>query len=354
VIHHAQVMPQFESPRTFRPSSCGIALGLTMFSLGLAKKVLLADSFADYATPAYAAADAGDPLTAIAAWTGMLAYALQLYFDFSGYSDMACGLSLMFGVRLPVNFHSPYKAWNIIEFWRRWHMTLSQFLRDYLYVSLGGNRRGPLRRSLHLLVTMLLGGLWHGASWNFVVWGGAHGIFLLVNHAWLAVRRALGWPPAARSTGPGRWFGTAITFIAVVIAWVPFRTVDLPSAARMLSAAFDFSGLPSASELFSRLVDWPGPALARWLVGLPPTMNDIQSAGGLPLIAAGVAIVMMAPNVAQIAGRSAAWSEPGRVPARAARLRWRPRRGWMVATGFLMGLALLNLSRVSPFLYFQF
>ena len=119
-----------------------------------------------------------------AAWQGALAYTLQLYFDFSGYTDMAIGLARMFGVKLPVNFNSPYKAPRIIDFWRRWHMTLSRFLRDYLYIPLGGNRKGPARRYLNLMLTMLLGGLWHGAGWTYVVWGGLHGLYLLVNHAW--------------------------------------------------------------------------------------------------------------------------------------------------------------------------
>jgi D-alanyl-lipoteichoic acid acyltransferase DltB (MBOAT superfamily) len=128
-------------------------------------------------------------LTLFEAWGGALAYTFQLYFDFSGYSDMAIGLSRLFGIRLPLNFDSPYKATNIIDFWRRWHMTLSRFLRDYLYLPLGGNRKGKVRRYANLMVTMLLGGLWHGAGWTFVIWGGLHGFYLIVNHAWHAFLR---------------------------------------------------------------------------------------------------------------------------------------------------------------------
>ena len=144
------------------------------------------------------------PLATSAAWLGVTAYTLQIYFDFSGYSDMAVGLSLLIGVRLPYNFNSPYQAWNITEFWRRWHMTLSRFLRDYLYVPLGGNRHGRARRYVNLMLTMLLGGLWHGASWTFVIWGGLHGAYLVVNHGWQWLREKLGWQRAASGVGRDR------------------------------------------------------------------------------------------------------------------------------------------------------
>jgi len=153
-----------------------------MFVLGLAKKVLLADNLVAYVQPVFDG-PVGHMITVLDRWGATLAYALELYFDFSGYSDMAIGLSLMFNAKLPANFNSPYKAVNIIDFWRRWHMTLSRFLRDYLYFPLGGNRKGPARRYINLLTTMLHGGLWHGAGWTFVVWGGLHGIYLVVNHA---------------------------------------------------------------------------------------------------------------------------------------------------------------------------
>ena len=139
----------------------------------------------------FSAAASGEHPALLQSWGGALAYTLQLYFDFSGYSDMAVGLSRMFGVKLPLNFDSPYKATNIIEFWRRWHMTLSRFLRDYLYIPLGGNRKGQVRRYASIMITMLLGGLWHGAAWNFVLWGGLHGLYLMINHAWRRFRDPL-------------------------------------------------------------------------------------------------------------------------------------------------------------------
>ena len=166
VLHHAEMMPQFRDNRPLLDED--LAKGLTIFVLGLGKKVLVADNLAGLANPLFAST--ATPQMADA-WIGTLAYSMQLYFDFSGYSDMAIGLSLLFGVRLPENFNSPYQAANIAEFWRRWHMTLSRFLRDYLYIPLGGNRHGPWQRRRNLLLTMVLGGAWHGAGWNFMAWG---------------------------------------------------------------------------------------------------------------------------------------------------------------------------------------
>ncbi len=173
ILHHKEMMPQFAKPGSYQINWANIAVGLTIFICGLAKKVLIADHLNEFATPIFNAVGAGGHPMLFEAWVGALAYTLQLYFDFSGYSDMAIGLSLMFNVRLPMNFNSPYKATTIIEFWRRWHMTLSRFLRDYLYIPLGGNRKGKIYRYRNLIITMLLGGLWHGAGWTFLIWGAA-------------------------------------------------------------------------------------------------------------------------------------------------------------------------------------
>src|SRR5258705_1662292 len=179
VLHHQQLMPQFERQQTYRPNFTNLADGILLFACGLIKKTLLADPFGVYADAIFGAAAKPDPLTSYEAWAGALAYTLQIYFDFSGYSDMALGISKLFNVNIPINFYSPYKATSIIEFCRRWHISLSDFLPDYLYIPLGGNRNASARRYLNLMATMLLGGLWHGASWNFVVWGGLHGLYLL-------------------------------------------------------------------------------------------------------------------------------------------------------------------------------
>ena len=219
IVHHAEIMPQLRSAM-WRDFSADFAVGSSIFIIGLFKKVVIADTFAVYADAGYAAVKAGHPLDGASAWITVLSYGFQLYYDFSGYSDMAVGLGRMFGIRLPINFYSPYQATSIIDFWRRWHMSLSRFLRDYLYFPLGGGRRGPVRRYVNLMIVMLLGGLWHGANWTFVVWGGAHGLMLIVNHAWNAL-------PLSRhpvmATLPARALAIAVTFLLVMLAWVPFR-----------------------------------------------------------------------------------------------------------------------------------
>jgi D-alanyl-lipoteichoic acid acyltransferase DltB (MBOAT superfamily) len=246
VLHHKDMMPQFAHASTYRINWDNVATGLLLITLGLCKKVLLADALAPYATAIFDGAQhgiaAGIQPTIYEAWSGALAYTLQIYFDFSGYTDMALGIALMFNIRLPINFNSPYKATSIIDFWRRWHITLSSFLRDYLYIPLGGNRHGKLRRYGNLLTTMLLGGLWHGAGWTFVLWGALHGVYLTINHLWreLVSDRYLRWVPG--------WLGTfvsgGITFIAVVAAWVVFRADNMPQAMVMLNAMFGIAARP--------------------------------------------------------------------------------------------------------------
>src|SRR5467141_4934238 len=222
LVHHAEMIPQFKRGRTGR-SSVLAARGLAIFAAGLFKKVVIADNLAQFVSPVFAHLDAGGGITTSWAWLATLAYSLQIYFDFSGYSDMAIGLALLFGIRLPVNFRSPYRAISIIEFWRRWHITLSRFLRDYLYIPLGGNRLGSRRRYVNLLVTMLLGGLWHGAAWTFVIWGAVHGCGLVVNHAWNKIADAY----RLRLPNP---IARALTLFFVTLAWVPFRADNLSAA----------------------------------------------------------------------------------------------------------------------------
>lgn len=229
VLHHSQMMPQFRDPETYRIRSRNLAIGFALIAVGFGKKLLIADPISNYSDPVFAAAASGQALDAVVAWTGALGYTMQIYFDFSGYCDMAVGLSMLFGIKLPINFNSPYKAQNIIEFWRRWHMTLSQFLRDYLYIALGGNRYGEWRRLTNLMLTMLLGGLWHGANWTFVVWGGLHGVLLCVNHLYqktpanLKIGRLV--PPVIH-----RPIGVLSTFLLVVMAWVIFRADSVNTA----------------------------------------------------------------------------------------------------------------------------
>ncbi len=320
IVHHSEVMPQFAQRKL--PAAADTAQGLMLFVIGLSKKVLLADTIAAWASPVFDTAGLSHLPSFAEAWTATLAYALQLYFDFSGYSDMAIGLALLFGVRLPLNFNSPYKADNIVEFWRRWHMTLSRFLRDYLYIPLGGNRHGRLRRYANLMLTMMLGGLWHGAAWTFVIWGALHGIYLAINHGWSALRTRLGF--AGRSHPLTRGLARVTTFAAVLVAWVFFRAPDLPAAVAILRAMAGQGG--SAS-----------PAL------------DVASA--LPWLAALLAVVWFAPNSAEFVGYA---FEGNRPSLAVAPLRWTPSWRWATACGLLLGLCFMSMTRVSEFLYFQF
>jgi len=319
------MMPQFAGTAMHTRNPRLLDAGLAVFAFGLAKKTLLADTIAPYADAVFAAASGGTPLTLPEAWGGALAYTFQLYFDFSGYSDMAVGLSLMFGVRLPVNFLSPYKSASMIDFWRHWHMTLSRFLRNYLYIPLGGNRLGPARRHLNLMLTMLLGGLWHGAGWTFVAWGGLHGLYLVVNHGWRALCDKR---PALAPVFAGRR-GVALTFFMVVLAWVFFRASSLGAAAHMLEAMF---GAGNAPTLATKDENWRRGAL-------------------LILLFAGVVWCM--PNVCEIFRREQPVLESGRIE-NPGRIAWRPSTQWWLASGLLLASGILTFHRNSPFLYFQF
>ena len=263
VLHHSEMMPQFRRADIYQPRFENFAVGFAFLTLGLVKKVLIADSVAPVANNLFD--NARSQVLGIGhTWIGVLAYTFQLYFDFSGYSDMAIGLSLLIGVQLPYNFNSPYKARNIIDFWHRWHMTLSRFLRDYLYFALGGNRKGKLRRHVNLMITMLLGGLWHGASWTFVVWGGLHGLFLMINHGWryLMARFHVTADGARKSAGSLilQFSSMLITFFCVVIAWVFFRAKTVSDALLILLSMFQ---QPVGARM--SIVDW---GLVPWLLAL--------------------------------------------------------------------------------------
>lgn len=241
IIRFSELADQLrERTHTFEKFSRGVAF----FSLGMAKKILLANPCGFAADAAF---NAGS-VNVLDAWTGAVAYAFQIYFDFSGYSDMAVGLGLMFGFVFPKNFDSPYRAQSITDFWRRWHISLSTWLRDYLYLPLGGNQKGPRRTYVNLAIVMLLGGLWHGAAWNFVVWGGIHGL-------WLAAERAMGkrslysaWPRPLR---------VALTFFGVLITWVFFRAADLPAAGRYLASMFGLGDAQPGADLIGAILYTP-------------------------------------------------------------------------------------------------
>jgi alginate O-acetyltransferase complex protein AlgI len=351
ILHHAEMMPQFQRREIYTPDAAKLAAGVTLFVLGLTKKVLIADGVGAYVALFFDAARSGTMLTFVEAWCGALAYTFQLYFDFSGYSDMAVGLSLLFGVKLPANFHSPYKAVNIIDFWRRWHMTLSRFLRDYLYVPLGGNRKGPARRYLNLLVTMLLGGLWHGAGWTFVVWGALHGVYLCVNHGWIALRRALGLGAGAQSAW-GRALACGVTFIAVVVGWVIFRADSLSTAQNILHGMAGFNGVALPDHWLAK---WGAPGA--WLSAHGVMFSDTRglvTAGLIYWVVALLLVVWLAPNTQQIMNRAqpvlASFGDGGAHRG----WHWQP-APWLAAPLAVLALVVVvNLHKKSEFLYFQF
>jgi D-alanyl-lipoteichoic acid acyltransferase DltB (MBOAT superfamily) len=327
IVRHDEIIPQVAGKKSARFDWKNLCLGLTIFSLGLFKKVAIADHVAVVADRVFGLSGTV-ALSFTEAWLGALAYTLQIYFDFSAYSDMAIGLALMLGFRFPLNFFSPYQANNIIEFWRRWHITLSRFLRDYLYIPLGGNRFGRARRYANLMMTMLLGGLWHGAGWNFVIWGGLHGAYLTINHAWRGVAAAkmladnTSWKIVSR----------LLTFAAVCFAWVFFRATDFTSAMELVKTMLGLNGFTKGFQNISN---------ARHYVYF---------------IFSGILFVFFMPNIyvwmarfktALPVGHDLRMKLPAWMP-------WRPTAWWAIGSAacFLAGVLLIN--KDSPFLYFQF
>jgi alginate O-acetyltransferase complex protein AlgI len=324
ILHHSEMIPQFRATN-YSIRLENIAVGLTIFIIGLGKKVVLADTVAPYANLVFDQPS----VTAAAAWGGVLAYTLQIYFDFSGYSDMAIGLSYLFGIRLPLNFNSPYKAANIVDFWRRWHMTLSRFLRDYLYIALGGNRRGNARRYINLLLTMAIGGLWHGAAWTFVIWGLLHGMYLAINHLWEAVAERAGFESDA-------WYhrltGTAVTFIAVVVAWVFFRASSIENAIAVLDAMCGAHG-------------W-----IQWNLGWRLALQQPDVVATITILLL-LTVVWFLPNSQEIMAHYEVALEK---PARTGWLSWRPKPIHAVWVALLAITSVVMMQKNSPFLYFQF
>jgi alginate O-acetyltransferase complex protein AlgI len=313
ILHHKDMIPQFERAAAKRPDAHLILCGLIIFAIGLFKKTCLADGIQPLVTLAFGPnAPSFDQ-----AWIGALAYTFQLYFDFSGYSDMAIGISLMFGIFLPLNFNSPYKATSIIDFWRRWHMTLSQFLRDYLYISLGGNRHGRTLRYVNLMITMVLGGLWHGAAWTFVAWGALHGAYLCINHAWNNYGPAV----APRFTRLANIAAFLLTFLSVVVAWVLFRADSMATAIYVLSKMADptqiaFGRGEMAYTLF---------------------------------ILVYAAIAWLAPNTQTIMGYDHKNRTVGETLSA-----WQKRPAFLYATAAVLAFGILGIQQHSEFIYFRF
>jgi D-alanyl-lipoteichoic acid acyltransferase DltB (MBOAT superfamily) len=319
IVHHGEMLPQFHAAR--KPTSVDRAVGFTMLAIGMAKKVLIADWMAGHADKYFGMIHSGHTPTMVGAWTGVLAYHFQIYFDFSGYSDMAVGLARMFGIVFPLNFDAPYRANNMIDFWRRWHVTLGRFLRDYLYIALGGSRNGTFWRYANLFITMVLGGLWHGAGWGFVAWGAANGLFLLINHGWRKLRGGEGQGRAAVISG------RILTTLAWMIGFIFFRSITIGDAGVMF----------------------------RTMVGLSHTGIGVMEQN-LPLaFLAAFALTQLAPT-------SQRWLEKYQsvLVQGTDRLHWRPSltwsptQIWAVILGLLFFACIPVIERASPFIYWAF
>jgi len=330
IVHHRQMMPQFASLRAKFLNWDNIAAGIFIFSLGLFKKVVIADAFAVWATAGF---DGGHDLLLLEAWAVSLSYTFQLYYDFSGYTDMAIGAALLFNIRLPINFNSPYRALDIQDFWRRWHITLSNWLRDYVYIPLGGNRRGPSRTYVNLLITFLLGGLWHGAGWTFVIWGAMHGVALCVQRLWQGAGRRL-----------HPWLALGVTFLFVNFAWVFFRALTFDDALRLLKGMAGMNGIIGQTSVLE-----PSAVFSSAF----PQASFIGSQLGLSLevvlyLAAFGTLSILGPNSVQMIGFVQR--------RRQMRLQFVPNLRFAVFTGIVAGTGLIGLvaTQGSEFLYFNF
>jgi alginate O-acetyltransferase complex protein AlgI len=320
--------------------------GLFLFSLGLFKKSILGDTSGYFSDPVFDSASSID-ITWLEAWIAAVAYSMQIYFDFSGYSDMAAGMARLFGYRLPLNFYSPYKSASIIDFWQRWHITLSAFLRTYLYIPLGGARRGPLRRYINIFLVMLIGGLWHGAAWTFVAWGGLHGLFISINHLW---RAAVGPDRLPRVVSQG------LTFLGVLSAWLFFRAADVHTAIAILGAMWGGNGLSLSQAVAGNIPRWLASLLSVHYDGALKNhvVPDPYWALGWLVFVSAVAFLL--PNSQELMSRV----RPMILPARYLRasapgsLLWRPNMLWGAVGGGLFMIVILGMGTPTTFIYWMF
>ncbi len=311
------MMPQFANTRNKIINYKNIALGLFIFSVGLFKKVVIADNFAIWATNGF---DNAIVLNFFEAWATSLSYTFQLYFDFSGYCDMAIGAALLFNIKLPINFNSPYKALSIQDFWRRWHITLSRFLRDYIYIPLGGNRRGKFRTYINLMATFIIGGIWHGAGWTFVFWGFLHGVALVIQRIWSELGFRLNKFVA--------WF---MTFNFINIAWIFFRAKEWGDALKVLKGMFGLSGIVLPNFLAAKLE-----FLSKYGVGFNNFIERVGNKNTFLFMLLGFILVLVFKNSIK----------------KLEQLKFNFRN--ILLSTVIFTLAILSLNKISEFLYFNF
>jgi alginate O-acetyltransferase complex protein AlgI len=327
IVRMKEMMPQITGKFQSSFNWQTVAVSLTVIVIGLFQKIL-ADHIQGYVNLVFNAANTREPISFLNAWAGAIGYSLQLYFDFTGYSDIAIGLGLLFGLKLPLNFWSPYKATSIIDFWRRWHITLSRFIRDYIYIPLGGNRHGLIRQMIYLLVAMSIAGLWHGAGWTFIIWGALHGLYLVVNHIWRRLKKMIG-SQTEKTTWWGNTISILLTFLVVAIAWVFFRADSIDAAWAILKTMTGIQGLSlfGVSKIFMALagmglfICWVLPNTQEFLTGFQPALDDFTEK----------------PGKRYLSG-----------------LRWQPSFWYTAIIAGMFVLVILEFNRVHQFIYFRF
>ncbi len=317
IVHHKEMMPQFATLKNKVKNYRNIALGLFIFSIGLFKKVVIADTFARWANNGF---DVAETLPLLEAWVTSLSYTFQLYFDFSGYTDMAIGIALLFNIKLPINFNSPYKALSIQDFWRRWHITLSRFLRDYIYIPLGGNKKGNFRTYSNLMATFIIGGFWHGAGWTFLLWGFLHGLALSIHKFW----QSLGFKMWT-------WLAWFITFNFVNITWVFFRAKEWDDAIKVLSGMFGFTGIVFSEKYVDKLsfLNEYGVTFDKWLI-------NINGSNSFTWIIISIIFVVFLKNSMEL------------------RVHFKPNIKYFLFTIVILFYTLSNFNKFSEFIYFNF
>lgn len=342
IVHHGDFIPQIREDAFRRINTRNLALGLAVFSAGIFQKCVIADGIAPMAQTAFGIASQGTHLRLLEAWTGALAYTFQLFYDFSGYSHMAIGLALLFGFKLPVNFLAPYTSKSMIEFWRRWHMTLSSFLRDYVYIPLGGNRN---RHLTNLFITMFVAGLWHGAGWTFILWGVWHGLALIANHCWRDRH------PIAVEDAHAPWWTNVLTMVVVTFGWVLFQAADVSTAFSLMQSMVGWHGI-SVPVTWESWVAPLAPAIRPR--GIFPYLNP--SLSSLVLLALSAWFACRGPRLLawfglsddEVAGGNA-WQKADLAPA------GQPLKvSRALIAGLMLAMAIATLGNSSPFLYFQF
>jgi len=376
LIHHKQMMPQFADAKNYQLNSTNISLGLTIFILGLAKKIFIADYFGEVADPVFAAAKTGQQIQFFEAWAGILSYTLQLYFDFSAYSEMAIGLSLLFNIRMPLNFNSPCKSESIIDFWQRWHMTLTRYIGEYLYNPIamhfmrkefGRTEAGQIIYTLIFptLITFIIAGLWHGANWTFLIFGMMHGVYLVINHLWRKYKKNKAW---AHTSISHKRLSCLLTYIAVVFAFVFFRSDSVTTAGTIVQAMLGMSGMSLPATLVQVFpgIDRIASALNLSFNGIFPGNLFKQShIYILLLLLGGHTIVWGMPNLHQLMCRFPVVTQDMSEKAMNKRetpkglfrsLIWNPTPTWAVGVGIIFFAITIALATIksSVFLYYQF